>query len=158
MADCGSNLSNNYRTTLKPDLKCLPLQYLAPNIFSVFGRLSLPTPESVGDVSLFVSYAWTDNQETAPGALLEYPRPNATDPVKIWEPGVRMPSYGLMNISLDWKKALGSALDVSLFATNVFNEEYAISNTGVYNSAGAQSQIFGEPRMYGLRLRYNFGK
>ena len=34
---------------------------------------------------------------------------------------------------------------------------YAISNSGVYNQVGSQAQIFGEPRMYGMRLRYNFG-
>jgi iron complex outermembrane receptor protein len=157
VGDCGSNFSNGYRTTTSPDLSCLPLQYLAPNIFSVYGRLSIPTADSFGKVSLFVSYAWTDKQETAPGSLQEYPRPNASDPVKIWEPGVRLPSYGLLSASLDWKNLLGTNLDASIFGTNLTNKQYVISNSGVFNSVGAQGNIFGEPRMYGMRLKYNFG-
>ena len=138
--------------TLAPNLTCLPLPYISPNIFSVYGRLALPTPEAVGDISLFVSYAWTDKQETAPGSLQEF---NGT--TNTWEPGVRLPSYGLLTASLDWKNALRTGLDVSIFATNLMNKQYVISNSGIYNVVGAQSNILGEPRMYGLRLKYNFG-
>ncbi|HQA17124.1 MAG TPA: hypothetical protein PK680_01950 [Novosphingobium sp.] len=129
-----------------------PRQYLSPNIFSVYGRLSVPTADSFGKVSLFVSYAWTDKQETAPGSLQEFKGTS-----NVWEPGVRLPSYGLISASLDWKNVLGTSLDASVFGTNLTNKQYVISNSGVFNSVGAQGNIFGEPRMYGLRLKYNFG-
>lgn len=136
------------------DLSCIPLQYMSPHIFSVYGRLNVPVPESVGDVNLFVSYAWADKQHTAPGAL-EYMVDN---PTQIWEPGITMPSYGLLSASLNWNNFLQSGLDVSLFGTNLTNSTYTISNTGTFNIQMSQTQIYGEPRMFGIRMKYNFEK
>lgn len=149
--DCNSTSFAGPRTTT-PDLSCIPLQFLAPNIFSVYGRLSVPTAESFGDISLFVNYAWTDRRHQAGDAFPLFPGTNT-----VWEPGSSLASYGLLNASLDWKNALGSNLDVSVFGTNLANKVFILSNSGVYNSIGSQGQIFSEPRMYGVRLRYNFG-
>jgi iron complex outermembrane receptor protein len=149
--DCKSTTRSEAQKTLTPDLSCIPLQYLSPNIFSVYGRLDIPTPERFGKVSLFVNYAWTDARHQSGPSLETFP--DGT----LWEPGSDLPAYGLLNASLDWKNALGQNLDVSVFGTNLTNKVYAISNSGVYNQVGSQSQIFGEPRMYGIRLRYNFG-
>ncbi|GAD51149.1 putative TonB-dependent receptor [Caenibius tardaugens NBRC 16725] len=150
--DCHSTAANGYLKTMNPDLTCIPLQYMAPNIFSIYGRLALPTSEDVGDISLFVSYAWSDKRHQSGPALEKFVDGSAT-----WEPGSDLAAYGLLSASLDWKKALGTDLDVSLFGTNLLNKKYAISNSGVYNAIGNQTQIFGEPRMYGIRLRYSFG-
>ncbi|MDD3798535.1 MAG: TonB-dependent receptor [Novosphingobium sp.] len=133
------------------DMSCRPLQYLSPNILSLYGRLQIPTAESFGDLSLFVNYNWTDAQDTAPLSVEKFP-----DGTPL-EPGVRLPSFGLLNATVDWKNALSSGLDVSLFGTNITNKTYAITNTGVFQSIGAQSMMFGEPRMYGIRLKYAFG-
>ncbi len=149
-ADCKT--STNYAAPKQMDLTCIPLQYLAPNIFSVYGRLQLPVPESVGNVSLFASYAWSDKQHTAPGALEK-----TVDTGAVWEPGVTLPSYGLLSATLNWNNFLQSGLDLSLFGTNLTNKIYKISNSGTYGSQNSQSVIYGEPRMYGLRLKYKFG-
>lgn len=150
--DCNSTAANGYLKTTTPDLTCIPLQYLSPNIFSVYGRASVPIPDRIGEISLFVSYAWTDARHQSGSALEKF-----TDGSATWEPGSDLPAYGLLSASLDWKNALGSGLDASLFGTNILNKEYRISNSGVYNAIGNQTQIYGEPRMYGIRLRYNFG-
>ncbi len=149
--DCTATSITSPKAFAGADMTCRPLQYLSPNILSVYGRLSIPTPEQFGDVSLFVSYAWTDAQDTAPLSTETFP--DGT----INEPGVRLPSYGLLNATLDWKNALRSGLDVSVFGTNLTNKEYAITNTGTYQTIGAQTQMYGEPRMYGVRLKYRFG-
>ncbi len=52
---------------------------------------------------------------------------------------------------------MGAPLDLSLFATNITKKEYVISNTGIFQTIGAQSVLYGEPRMFGARLRYRFG-
>ena len=132
-------------------MTCRPLQYLSPNIVSVYGRLQLPLAERLGELSLFATYNWSDAQETAPFSEETFPDG------AVFEPGVRLPSFGVLNASLDWKNALNSGLDASLFGTNLTNETYRISNSGVYNQVGVQSVIYGEPRMYGFRLRYSFG-
>lgn len=149
--DCNSTTANGFARTKTPDLRCIPLQYLAPDIFSVYGRLAVPTPENVGRLSLFVNYAWTSSRQQAANQLDKFPGTNVT-----WEPGSRLPSFGLLSASIDLKKVLGSNLDVSLFGTNLLNKVYFISNSGVFNQVGSQSQIFGEPRMFGARVRYSF--
>ncbi|ARS28271.1 TonB-dependent receptor [Sphingomonas sp. KC8] len=150
--DCNSTAANGYLRTTTPDLTCIPLQYMSPHIFSVYGRLALPTPEAFGEVNLFVSYAWTDARHQSGPALEKF-----VDGSKTWEPGSDLAAYGMLSASIDWRNALGSGLDATLFGTNLLNKEYALSNSGVYNAIGNQTQIFGEPRMYGIRLRYNFG-
>ncbi|WP_150294313.1 TonB-dependent receptor [Sphingobium estronivorans] len=150
--DCNSTAANNYLMTRTPDLTCIPMQYFAPYIYSVYGRLSVPTTENIGEISIFMSYAWTDARHQSGPALEKF-----VDGSRTWEPGSDLAAYGLLSASLDWKNALQSGLDVSVFGTNLQNKKYTLSNSGVYNSIGNQGQIFGEPRMYGLRLRYNFG-
>lgn len=151
--DCNSKSFAPDQYTTTPELSCIPLQYMAPHIFSVYGRLAIPTPESTGEISLFVNYAWTDARQQSGDSLPYFPGTTT-----VWDPGTVLGSYGRINASLDWKNALGSNLDVSVFGTNIANKTYAISNSGVYNSQGSQGQIFSEPRMYGVRLKYNFGK
>jgi iron complex outermembrane receptor protein len=151
ISDCNSANGSQGEKTSTPDLTCIPMQYLSPNIFSVYGRLAIPTADSFGQVSLFVNYAWTDARHQSGPSLEKFPDGST------WEPGSSLAAYGLLNASLDWKNALGQNLDVSVFGTNLTNKTYSISNSGVYNQVGTQSQIFGEPRMYGMRIRYNFG-
>ena len=98
-----------------------------------------------------MNYNWTDAQETSPLFAETFPDGSPL------EPGVRLPSFGLLNASLDWRNAMESGLDVTLFATNLLDEFYAISNTGTFQSIGGWSQIYGEPRMFGVRLRREFG-
>ncbi len=49
----------------------------------------------------------------------------------------------------------GSPVDMSIFATNVTDEEYQTYVTGNWGTGFELGQV-GPPRMYGMRLRYNF--
>jgi len=124
------------------NLSCLPLQYIAPNIANVYARLNIRD-----NLSLFVNYAWTDDQHTEALQLEKN------------QPGERLESYGLLNATLDWKGISGSNIDLAVFATNLTDETYRISNTDIYQagSVGTWGTIYGEPRMVGARLRYNWG-
>ncbi len=133
------------------NMTCRPLQYLSPNIFSAYARVSIPAPEKLGKFSLLMSYSWSDKQPTAPLSVETFPNGSPL------EPGVLLPSFGLLNATLDWKNVMGQPFDLSLFGTNLANKNYIITNTGVYQSIGAQSVMYGEPRMYGVRLRVHFG-
>ena len=53
---------------------------------------------------------------------------------------------------------LGTSFDLSVFATNVTNTNYSASVRTVYNTAlGFVIRRYGEPRMIGVRLGYQFG-
>ena len=51
---------------------------------------------------------------------------------------------------------MDTGFDVSAFVTSVTNEEYVTYVPGLFSTAGFEVATLGEPRMYGLRLRYNF--
>ncbi len=64
-------------------------------------------------------------------------------------------SYSLFNFNVNWTGIAGSPVDLLLFVTNAFDEEYETYVTGNWGS-GIELGRVGEPRMYGMRLRYNF--
>lgn len=135
------------------DLSCMPFPYAPRNQFNVSGRYALPLAEHVGEVAFMAVYSHV-------GALNQtatnVPDELNIGPVGSGEPGTRIKSFGLLNLSLNWNGVMSSPIDLGMFVTNVTNKTYRVANTGVFHTVGAQSSLYGEPRMYGARLRYNF--
>jgi iron complex outermembrane receptor protein len=129
------------------DLSCLPFQYVSPYIWSIHANATVPVGDDMGKLNFFVNYSHTSRQYTDPGN------------VPALQPGAYLEAFGLLNMSLDWNDVAGSGFDVGLFVTNATNKLYRISNTNVFQQGGLlyQSTLYGEPRMYGLRLKYRFG-
>jgi iron complex outermembrane receptor protein len=129
------------------DSSCLPFQYLSPYIWSVHAALERPIGENNGALSLFVNYSHASRQYTEAVQL-----PSA-------QPGAYLESFGLLNVSFDWKNVAGKGFDVGLFGTNLTNKLYRTSNSNLYQLGSTlyQATLYGEPRMYGVRLRYAFG-
>jgi iron complex outermembrane recepter protein len=59
---------------------------------------------------------------------------------------------------MNWRSVGGSPIDATLFMTNATNKLYRVSNGNLYNAFNLWETVYGEPRMYGLRLRYRFGQ
>jgi len=102
----------------------------------------LPVPADLGDISIGVNYTYVSEQ---------YATANS-------------PSYGeldshfLVGANASWSTIAGSNFDAALFVTNLTNEEYTAYTPGLYDTfAGLEFRTTGEPRMYGARIRYNFG-
>ncbi|MFT3728637.1 MAG: TonB-dependent receptor plug domain-containing protein [Terricaulis sp.] len=69
-----------------------------------------------------------------------------------------IPGYGVLNLSMDANNVAGSPVDLTFFINNVTDNTYATGTADFYNSPfGVATLTFGEPRMYGMRLRYRFG-
>lgn len=129
------------------DLSCLDMQYMAKYIWSVNASYDLPLQGDNGVVSFFINYSHTSKQFTEAANL------------PIVQPGSYLEPFGLLNASIDWRNVGGSNVDMGVFATNVTNKLYRISNTNVYNQGSLLywSNLYGEPRMYGLRATIRFG-
>lgn len=67
------------------------------------------------------------------------------------------PGYGVWNARLDWSDALAPGIDISLFANNIANEDYIVGGYPLASALGFDTVLYGEPRTYGLSLRYRFG-
>lgn len=125
-----------------PSLLGIPFAYLPKHKYSLSGAWSLPVPELVGEVKLRAAYSYQSSFFNAPAV----------------QPLDHIGSYDLLNLSLDWNGLLGSTVDVSLYVTNATDEDYRVGQYSNYFEAGEIVSLYGEPRMYGMHLRYRFGR
>jgi iron complex outermembrane recepter protein len=119
-----------------------PLTYSPKHKLSATATYTLPLDESVGEVSIGGTWLYTSHQFAA----------NA-----LASPIGRLPSTDLFNLNLNWNNVAGSPIDLAAFATNITNEKYPVAIGQGFNSGGFDSYLVGQPRMYGVRLRYRFG-
>ncbi len=117
-----------------------PLSYAPENELVLNLNYQLPVDEALGEMIAGVTYVYTDDRQ----AVAESVSALAT-----------LPSYDLINLNFNWNRIAGSGVDLSLFATNVTDEEYVTFLTGNWNNGLEVGQV-SRPRMYGLRLKYNF--
>jgi len=73
------------------------------------------------------------------------------------QPGGVLGDYTLVNLGATWKHFSGAPVDIELFATNVFNKKAVAASQIFYYAIGLTAASYIEPRMLGVRLRYNFG-
>ena len=102
-----------------------------------------PLPQGVGQASARVNYTWQDRE-----ILAEQPLANGVTPAQS--------GYGLWNLRLDWRNVLGKPLDVSAYAKNLTGQYYLVGIADLSTSLGVTLAIPGEPRTYGVELRYHF--
>ncbi|MCJ2187840.1 TonB-dependent receptor [Novosphingobium beihaiensis] len=124
------------------------LSYSPKNRLTVSADVNLPVDESLGQISFGATYTYTSRQ-----AVDGYYY-TATTPSE----RVTIPATNLLNLNASWKNIAGSGIDLIGFATNITNEIYKTASGGGYESSGILDFAYGPPRMYGLRVRVNFGK
>jgi iron complex outermembrane receptor protein len=110
---------------------------------------TLPLASNVGKVSVGGTFSYTGRQ------LANY----SERTVPGFEQYSDLPSTGLLDLNASWVDILGTPLDASLFATNVTGKEYFTYVPGLASAGfGFETYTLGQPRMYGLRVRYHFGQ
>jgi iron complex outermembrane receptor protein len=127
-----------------------PLVLSPKNKVDLTVNYTLPLPVDVGRITLGTSFVHTDKQlstyeDSSPAIVALFGS----------DLGV-LPPTNLLNLSLNWNSVMHSMFDVSAFATNVTAHEYYSYVPGLTGS-GAEFAVPGEPRMYGVRLKYRFG-
>lgn len=116
-----------------------PLPLSPKHRLTLGANYTLPLPDSAGRLSAGVTYVYTSKQvadDSSPFGVL--------------------PSSNLVNLNVDWKSMAGLPIDASAFVTNLTKEEFPVNSSGNWSSLGYESVVPNQPRMYGLRLRYNF--
>lgn len=141
--DCNGN---QWLAGAQLNLACRPLQYVAPFIASAHIAYDLPLDKSIGTVSAFLSYSYEGPQHTE--ALFASSQ----------QPFEELQHYSLVNASIEWRNVMRSAFDLTVFATNLTNTLYRTTNSDQAEAEYVASTLYGEPRMYGLRLKVAWGK
>ena len=99
---------------------------------------TLPLDESIGEISFGANFVYTDEQ--------------------LVDGNNTIPSSSVLNLNAAWKNIANSNIDVMAFATNITNEVYFSTAGGGFESAGVDDRLLAPPRMYGVRVRFNFGR
>lgn len=114
-----------------------PLTYSPKHKLTLSGDVNLP----MGDVGSFTA-----------GAVFVYTSSQFVDGNN------KIPGYSLLSLSAGLDNIGGTGFDLTAFANNVTNKKYRVTSGGGFESSGIRDFAYGQPRMYGLRLKYNFGQ
>jgi len=131
-----------------------PLVLSPKNKVSVTATYTLSLDRSIGRISIGATFTRTDKMFTDyvyldPAAVALFGGHNYDT----------VAATNLLNLNLNWRGIAGTPIDLSLFATNVTQKHYHtfIAGLGGLTGFGSEFASLGEPRMFGMRLRYRFG-
>jgi iron complex outermembrane recepter protein len=137
----GGSYLNEHYDTLSPPGVLAPL--FASSNFTGAPRWSfqgavqyyLPVNSAIGAVSLNANYYYLGKE---------------------YQGSVLLPQYSLTSLGVDWNAVNGGPLSVRFYVDNVFDKLY-VQNVLLSNASfGVFTGNYGPPRMYGVRLRYDF--
>jgi len=126
-----------------------PLPLSPKNKYTITGTYTLPLGDNVGKVSAGATFTHTDPM------VVNYGDRNSPYPA-IQALGT-VAATDLLNVNIDWNSIAGRPIDLMLFASNLTNKQYYTFISGIGVAVGMETAQLGQPRMYGLRLRYHFG-
>lgn len=108
--------------------------------YGASATLSLPLGDDVGKLALSADYAWQSKMNSSIIAPVDH----------------EFPSYGVLNMRLEWTDAFHRGFDLAIFGTNVTNKTYVLAGYPIA-ALGFESATYGEPRMYGVSAKFRFG-
>lgn len=114
-----------------------PLTYSPKHKLTLSGDVSVPVGDA-GDFNAGAVFVYTSSQFV--------------------DGNSKIPGYSLLSLSAGLTNIGGTGFDLTAFANNVTNKKYRVTAGGGFESSGILDFAYGQPRMYGIRLRYNFGQ
>jgi iron complex outermembrane receptor protein len=134
-----------------------PLFYAPEHKLSATARYTLPLDEAVGEVSVGATYTYTSSRVASYAYDLRLPSGVVTRAAFGGIDYGTLPSFGIVNLNLNWNSVGGHPFDLAVFATNVTGEKYRTGIASVGGVFGFESAAIGEPRTYGVRFKVRFG-
>ncbi len=111
------------------------------NTYSLSARFTPDIPENIGsELSFGVSYFHSDGFVDNDGAA-------ATQ---------FTPAYELVNLNAELRDVAGTKVSIGLYVNNLLNEKYDFAMLDVFSSLGFSARTPGDPRTYGVKLKYTF--
>ncbi|HLG87563.1 MAG TPA: TonB-dependent receptor, partial [Alphaproteobacteria bacterium] len=123
------------------DQSGLPFRFMPRHKGTLDFRYHVPIDSSWGDLVVGMTASLQTKVHVAPDI----------------EPNGDIAGYGLLNFNVDWNNITGRPIDLSFFMTNATNSVYRIANASAYFQVGFVPVTYGEPQMFGFRLKYRFG-
>jgi iron complex outermembrane receptor protein len=136
---------DRYVTPLGDDVSDTPYPNAPRNKLGLGLRYRLPLQGALGEVWLGGNYAYQSQRYVGITAFGRGVTPVA------FQPG-----YGVLGLRAEWNKIGGSAWSFAAWVSNATDKVYTTTVEDLYNAVGASVATYGEPRMFGASLRYDF--
>lgn len=136
--------------------------YIPEQSMTLSAAYTLPIDESLGEMSVMVSYYWQDEMASHP--LIDQfsimpgrftPTWTADDVASATDHS-EVDAYSVLNLRVDWSNVMGSSFDLGAYVNNATDEEYILGGLNVVDSGGYSDDFYGAPRTIGASLRYSF--
>jgi iron complex outermembrane receptor protein len=111
--------------------------------YGLSARYHLPVPKNLGSLSLMARWAW--QSETVPAVFLAG-----------FSPVENQAAYGLLSLGAYWDNIGGGPVDVMFYMNNALDKVYKTGGFYLNAAFGVDTVTYGDPRTFGLRLRYRF--
>jgi len=145
------------------DLSGGQLSQTPKDVVTLSGTYKWPLSSDVGTVSSTLSYFWTDKTEhhdsptynctpNAAGLCTGGPSSAAVD----FRQYDILPAYDIFNFTTSWKGIMGSNFDADFWVKNLTDKKYKTYGSNQMLQYGYATYWYGDPRTYGLNVRYNF--
>ena len=110
-------------------------------------------PIEMGKVTVGGTYSYTDKQ------LANYVDGTPAGIAAGFGAYAWLPATNLLDLHVTWSNMFNQPVDLSLFGTNVTGQKYfsAVSGLGT-TGLGIEAFELGQPTMYGVRLKYHWGR
>ena len=129
------------------------------HVITLAGTYNVPMPASYGDVSATLSYFWRSQTAGHDSPTVAGPVSSTGQLLAITDDFSQfdqLPAFGLVNLSIDWRKFMGSKVDVVFWAKNLLDRTYAIYQSNQMLQFGYATYTYGNPREFGVDVRYSF--
>ncbi|MFA7602040.1 MAG: TonB-dependent receptor [Novosphingobium sp.] len=152
--DLSAQITNGYDTVSGGPIKGTRLSYTPKYKLTLSANYRLPVNEEVGKVSFGAVYVRTGSVfygvDTTMGIRADSIFP-AGDPQRDYSVA---PPYDLVNFSFNWENIGQGPISLGAFMTNAFGKVYYDARGP--GSRGWVQRYLGEPRTYGMRVRYSW--
>ena len=146
---------------LRP-IRCQPMSQTPKDVVNLSGTVKWPVASSTGSISSTLSYYWTDKTThhdsptfgCTPNAsgFCSGPSSAAVDFREL----DKVPAYDLWNFTTSWKGIMGSNFDADFWVKNLTDKKYVTYGSNQMLQYGYATYFYGNPRTFGLNVRYNF--
>ncbi|CAN5238999.1 TonB-dependent receptor [soil metagenome] len=116
-------------------------------------RVEFPMPEGMGDLSAMASLYHQSGIATDPANV-----PNGNALVALSSMGTNVEGYTRIDLRADWRNIKGTGVSVAAYVRNATDKDYITgTNNQLTSEFGVATYLYGQPRFFGIELRYDFG-
>jgi iron complex outermembrane receptor protein len=125
------------------DLSANPFPLTPKSHFGATLDASWPLRDGLGEVRASVSYYHQDT--------FTYAIDMTANPLAV------AGAQDLVSGQVEWRNVFGRPVDISIYGKNLTDQTYLTGGVSVQRELGIAYGTYGEPRTYGIELRYRFG-